>query len=82
MIRDALDHQLTCKPSEATVPKFEKFREMLEEEVLMTIKKMATKSCDLDAWEASLMKRTFPKMIRAITNLVNLSLTEGVFASQ
>ena len=28
------------------------------------------------------MKRTFPKMIRAITKLVNLSLAEGVFASQ
>ena len=28
MIRDALDHHPTYKPSEATVPKFEKFREM------------------------------------------------------
>ena len=28
------------------------------------------------------MKGTFPKMIRAITKLVNLSLAEGVFASQ
>ena len=28
------------------------------------------------------MKRTFPKMIRAIIKLVNLSLAEGVFASQ
>ena len=28
------------------------------------------------------MKRAFPKMIRTITRLVNLSLAEGVFASQ
>ena len=81
MIRDALDHHLAYKPSELTVPKFEKCREMSEDEVLMIIKKMPTKSCDLDAWEASLMKRTFPKMIRAITKLVNLSFT-GVLESQ
>ena len=52
MIRDALDHHPNCKPWEATVPKFDKFREILEDEVLMIIKKMPTKSCDLDAWEA------------------------------
>ena len=68
MIRDALDHHPTYKPSEATLSKYEKFREMLEDEVLMIIKKMPTKSCDLDTWEASLMKITFPRMIRAISN--------------
>ena len=48
----------------------------------MVIREMPTKSCDLDAWEASLMKRTFPKTIRTITKFVNLSLAEGVFVSQ
>ena len=49
MIKDALDHHLTYKPSESSVPKFKKFREMSEDEVLRIIKKMPTKSCDLDA---------------------------------
>ena len=50
--------------------------------MLIIIKKMPAKSCELDAWEASLMKRTFPKMIRTINKLVNLSLAERVFATQ
>ena len=81
-IRDALDHHLIYKPTEATVPKFAQFREMSEDEVLTIIKKMPAKSCELDAWEASLRKRAFPKIIRTITKLVNFSLVEGAFASQ
>ena len=81
-IRDALDHHLIYRPTEANVPKFAHFRDMLENEVLTIIKKMSAKTCELDAWEASQMKRAFPKMIRTITKLVNLSLAEGVFASQ
>ena len=80
-IRDELDHHLTYKPTEATFPKFSHSREMSENEVLTIIKKMPAKSCELDAWEASLMKRAFHKMIRTITKLANLSLAEGVFAS-
>ena len=81
-IRDALDHHPIYSPTEAKVQKFAHFREMLENEVLTIIKKMPAKSCELDAWEASLMKRAFPKMIRTIMKLVNLSLEEIVFASQ
>ena len=55
---------------------------MSENEVLTIIKKMPAKSCELDVWEATLMKRAFPKMIRTITKLVNMSLAERVFASQ
>ena len=55
---------------------------MSENEVLKIIKKMPAKSCGLDAWEASPMKTALPKMIITITKLVNLSLVEGVFASQ
>ena len=81
-IRDALDQHLIYSPTEAKGPKFAHFREISENEVPTIIKKMPAKSCELDAWEASLMKRAFPKMIRTITKLVNLSLAEGVFASQ
>ena len=77
-IRDALDHHLTYKPTEATVPKFGLFREMLENEVLTITKKMPAKYCELDAWEASLMNRAFSKQIRTIIKLVTLCLTEGV----
>ena len=81
-IRDALDHHLTYKPIEAKVPKFAHFREMSENGVLTIIKKMPAKSCELGAWEASLMKRAFAKMIRTITKLFNMSLAKGIFASQ
>ena len=43
---------------------------------------MPAKSSEMDAWEASLMKRAFPKMFRTITKLVNMSLAEGLFALQ
>ena len=46
-IRDALDHHPTYTTTEATVPKFAQFREMLENEVLTIINKIPAKSC---AW--------------------------------
>ena len=78
-IRDALDHHSTYEPTETTVPKFSQFRQMQEDKVITIIKKMPAKSSELDAWEASQMKRAFPKIIRTITKLVNLSLAERVF---
>ena len=73
-----LDHHQTYKPVEATVPKFAQFREILEDEVLTIIKKMPVRSCEMAIWEASQMKRAFPRMIRTIIKLVNFSLAEGV----
>ena len=57
-IRDVLDNHPTYKPTEATVPKFAHFREMSEDKVLIIIKKMPAKSCELDAWEAFLNKKS------------------------
>ena len=59
-IRDALDHHLIYRLTEAKVPKFAHFREMLESQVQPIIKKMPAKSCELDAWEACLMRSAFP----------------------
>ena len=55
---------------------------MLEDEVLTIIKKVPAKSCKVDAWETSLMKRAFPNMTRTIPKLVDFSVAEGVFAMQ
>ena len=81
-IRDTLDHHPIYRPTDAKLPKFAHFGEMLENAVLTVMKKMPAKSCELDAWEASLMKKAFPKMNRTNTKLVNLSLAEGVFTSK
>ena len=50
-------------------------------EVKKIILSMKTKSCELDALPMKLLKDCLDNILPATTNLVNISLWDGVFAS-
>ena len=52
---------------------------MSSEEVLSVIKSMATKTCYSDPLPSSLFKDLTPHIIDIIMELVNTSLSEGIF---
>ena len=54
---------------------------MCEDEVLLVIKSMAAKTCGSDPLPPSLFKDLAPHIIGIITELVNTSLTEGIFVN-
>ena len=55
---------------------------MTEKEVLLTIKWMKTKSCELDDIPTDILKQMLPKVIGLITKIVNMSLEQGVFSTK
>ena len=57
------------------------FNRMCEDEVLLVIKSMAVKTCGSDPLTSSLFKDLAPHIIGIITELVNTSLTEGIFVN-
>ena len=59
----------------------EEFNRMCEDEVLLVIKSMAAKTCGSDPLPSSLFKDLAPHIIGIITELVNTSLTEGIFGN-
>ena len=52
---------------------------MSQEEVLGVINAMPTKSCETDLVPTKLFKQLAPRIIKNITELINLSLTKGIF---
>ena len=54
---------------------------MCEDEVLLVIKSMAAKTCESDPLPSSLFKDLAPHIIGINTELVNTSLTEGIFVN-
>ena len=54
---------------------------MCEDEVLLVIKSMVAKTCGSDPLPSSLFKDLAPHIIGIITELVNTSLTEGIFVN-
>ena len=65
-----------------TVPKFCKFSVLTESEVKRIALKMKTKTCELDTMPTSVLKQILDKCLPSLTKIVNLSLSEGVFALQ
>ena len=63
-----------------TGPKLAEFKTLSENEVKLVIMSMATKNCELDAIPMALLQKTLPNTIRVITCIVNISLSQGVFA--
>ena len=58
------------------------FEPMTNEHVLGINNSMATKSCESDPIPTSFFKKAAPLIIDEITTIINISLCEGVFASQ
>ena len=79
-IRDDLEHHPKYIPSVREVESFSNFRLMTEDEVSAIIHKMASTSCELDPIPTTLLIEILPSIIGPITQIVNTSLTEGIFA--
>ena len=79
-IRQGLDiHPKYDPPYRQGLNHLEEFKRMGNEEVLSVIKSMAAKTCESDPMPSSLFKDLAPHIIDIITELVNTSLTEGIF---
>ena len=79
-IRDNLRDCQTYSPTPIEVKPLSAFRPMTEEEVVKIIRSIPTKSCETDAIPTMLLKQILDKVGGTITSIVNISLTEGVFA--
>ena len=81
-IRDALSSAEIYDPSKTprvNIPEFKCFEPMPQEEVLRVINAMPTKSCEIDLVPTRLFKQLAPRIIKNLTELINLSLTKGIF---
>ena len=67
-------------PINEYVPIFRSFSPLTNTEVTSIIMSLKSKSCELDSIPTSVLKEILPSCINTITKLVNLSLSEGIFA--
>ena len=63
----------------AEVPKLTRFSPMSETQVELIVKSMKTKSCKQDGIPTNVLKSMLPSVLPAITKIVNLSLSDGLF---
>ena len=80
--RDKLTENPTYKPKRKSISRLAEFRPFDQKEVKKTILSMKTESCELDALPTKLLKECIDDILPTITNLVNISLQDGVFASE
>ena len=82
-IRDALDTGPKFKPTQQSSSKsLENFTNLMEDEVEKIIMSMPTKSCKLDAIPTKVLKEISTPLLPLLTKIINLSLTEGLFAEE
>ena len=69
-----------CQPDpKFTGAPFESFSPVSQTDIEKVIKEMSLKSCELDPIPASVFAQCFPHLLPFITDIVNTSLTTGVF---
>ena len=79
-IRDDLDGNPKFKPKRnSTITPLKIFEPTTADEVTTIIKGTKAKSCELDFLPTSLLKKALPYVINTITNIMNVSLEQGVF---
>ena len=61
------------------VPKLSGFSPMSEKQVELIVKSMETKLCEQDSILTDILKSMLPAVLPAITRIVNLSLSKGLF---
>ena len=79
-IGDALSSADIYDPSKTprmNSPEFKCFQPMSQEEILKVINAMPTKSCKMDPVPTKLFKQLAPRIIKNITELINLSSYQG-----
>ena len=80
-IRDSLDRFPKYNPPIRHTPKLTQFNRLTVDEVQEMVNNMQAKACDSDAIPAKVFKEIAPLIIDQITEVVNISLTEGDFAT-
>ena len=81
-IRDNLTGYPTYEPKKKITTRLAEFRPFEQTELKKIILGMKSKSCKLDALPTRLLKQCIEDILPTITNLVNISLQEGIFASE
>ena len=80
-IRDTLDGYEKYQPTDdRKTPEINEFCELTETEVVIIIRNMPTKGCELDLIPTKIFKQILPNIIATVTNLVNISLKHGIVA--
>ena len=80
-IRDNLTGNPTYEPTKKITSRLTEFRPFDQTEVKKIILSMKSKSCEFNALPTRLLKECIEDILPTITNLVNISLWDGVFAS-
>jgi len=80
VIRNLFSKSDSCSPEPLTQPPcFSEFSPVSCDEVRKIIINSPTKSCPLDPWPTFLVKECLDILVNPLTQMVNLSLAEGVF---
>ena len=79
-IQDSLSGYQKYKLNHKSTPTFSAFILITEEEAAKLIGNMASKSCKLDPLLTTLLKEILPSVIGPLTKIINVSLTQGIFA--
>ena len=64
---------------DSDIPRLQKFDTMSEEDVKRIIMSMKSNSCELDPMPTTLLKDLQPVLLPYLTELINKSLSEGMF---
>ena len=80
-IRDSLDKFPKYNPPIRQTPKLTQFKSLAVEEVQEMVNKMQAKACDGDPIPVKVFKEISPLIIEQIADIINISLTEGEFAT-
>ena len=77
---DLEDTPKFCCPEYNLIFKFTEFSTLSEDDVRKIIMSMETKSCESDILPSFFLKSHLDKLLQSLTNIVNLSLQNGIFA--
>ena len=80
--RDNITENPVYQPIGKNISRLAEFRPFDQTEVRKIIFSMKTKSCQLDTLPTKLLKECIDSILQTITNLVNISLQDGVFTSR
>ena len=81
-IRKLFENTEQYTPSPSNVPPFKRLASLTEDEVKNEIFNMTTKTCKLDPIPIDLLKQLLPKYFCTFMQIVNMSLTQGVFSNE
>lgn len=82
-IRESIkDHDIYLPSGSDHVPTMDSFTPMSRAEILKIANSLKTKSCELDKWPTSILKRALPEIIGIVEKIINMSLKNGVFVKQ